>query len=131
MFRFFSVGGIGLAILGLAVACVTPPTPTPPAKPTFAPAATLSAPPSPGVPTPTAAPTPTREPVFVDESNCRDACHEPDPNELMFLGAKSRPADHKGYTTCLSCHATPAQPPLPATHLGRQDAACILCHLEP
>jgi hypothetical protein len=60
---------------------------------------------------------------------CRKACHAIDINALFGLGAKRQPANHKTYTVCLECHAPLAKPALPATHLGRQDAACPLCHL--
>jgi len=58
------------------------------------------------------------------------ACHEIDINELFKVGAKHQPANHKGYATCLECHATLTKPALPATHLGRLDPACIMCHTE-
>jgi len=64
-----------------------------------------------------------------DEEECRKACHRIDVNSLFGLGAKHQPASHKAFTTCLECHAPLAKPALPATHAGRQDAACPLCHL--
>ena len=73
------------------------------------------------LPTVAAAPAP-------DELDCMGACHEIDINELFGAGAKPQPANHRGRTTCLSCHATLAKPALPATHLGRLDAACNGCH---
>ncbi|MEJ5200498.1 MAG: hypothetical protein WHX53_16385 [Anaerolineae bacterium] len=64
-----------------------------------------------------------------DEEECRKACHAIDLNALFGVGAKRQPANHKGYTTCLECHAGLTTPALPATHVGRQDPACPLCHL--
>ena len=72
---------------------------------------------------------PTAVAVIEDEEECRKACHRVDVNSLFGLGAKHQPASHKTYTTCLECHAPLAKPALPATHAGRQDAACPLCHL--
>ena len=76
---------------------------------------------------------PTIAPAMVveieDEEECRKACHRVDVNSLFGLGAKHQPASHKAYTTCLECHTPLAKPALPATHAGRQDAACPLCHL--
>lgn len=79
----------------------------------------------------TAKPTssPTVAAVVDDEEECRKACHRIDINSLFGVGAKHQPANHKAYTTCLECHAPLAKAALPATHLGRQDAACPLCHL--
>jgi hypothetical protein len=74
--------------------------------------------------TPTGAIAPAAE-----EEDCMGACHIPDTNDLIGAGAKPQPPSHKGYTTCLGCHATLAKPALPATHTGRLDAACIVCHL--
>jgi len=76
---------------------------------------------------PTIAPTAVVE--IEDEEECRKACHRVDINSLFGLGARHQPASHKAYTTCLECHAPLAKPALPATHAGRQDAACPLCHL--
>lgn len=66
--------------------------------------------------------------IFVDESTCMDICHISDPNEHVADGAKPQPANHQGRTTCLACHATLDKPALPATHVGRMDAACAECH---
>jgi hypothetical protein len=79
----------------------------------------------------TAIPTivPTAVAAIEDEEECRKACHRVDINSLFGLGAKHQPASHKAYTTCFECHAPLAKPALPATHAGRQDAACPLCHL--
>jgi len=76
----------------------------------------------------TPAPTATAAPASA-EIDCMGACHELDINELFGAGAKPQPATHTGRTTCLECHATLAKPALPATHLGRLDAACSGCHL--
>jgi hypothetical protein len=82
---------------------------------------------------PSAAPAPED-----DEMACRALCHIPDPNEFFGVGAKRQPPSHQERTTCLECHAapptpvaatTPAAPAVPATHLGRQNAACVGCHL--
>jgi hypothetical protein len=72
---------------------------------------------------------PTAVAAVDDEEECRKACHEIDINSLFGLGAKHQPLSHKAYPTCLECHAPLAKPALPASHLGRQDAACPLCHL--
>ena len=73
--------------------------------------------------------TATSIPVAVDdEEECRKACHKIDINALFGSGAKNQPGTHRAYTTCLECHVTLAKPPLPATHLGRLDAACPACH---
>jgi hypothetical protein len=116
----------------IAATATASPTPmvraTPIAAPGTAPASSDSATPSSvATATPTAAPTLVVE--IEDEEECRKACHRIDVNSLFGLGARHQPASHKAYTTCLECHAPLAKPALPATHAGRQDAACPLCHL--
>lgn len=134
----------------LSVACTARGLPAALPTPTAWPAATTA--PAPTAPAPTA-PAPTDRPTAIvvaatatpltatptpgpavteavdDEEECRQACHTIDIHALFGLGAKHQPADHRGYTVCLECHATLPEPKLPATHLGRQDAACPLCHL--
>jgi hypothetical protein len=102
-----------------AAATVTPGT-VPALKDTATPSSIATA-------IPTIVPTAVAE--IEDEEECRKACHRIDVNSLFGLGAKHQPVNHKAYTTCLECHAPLAKPALPATHAGRQDAACPLCHL--
>lgn len=77
---------------------------------------------------------PTLTPVTVavvnDEEDCMAGCHLPDPNEHIADGAVAQPASHAGRSTCLSCHAAAVAPvpALPATHLGRLDPSCAVCH---
>jgi hypothetical protein len=78
-------------------------------------------------PTITSTPTSSAGPLAVVE-DCMDACHQPDPNEMIGNGANPQPASHAGRTTCLECHATLRDPVLPETHLGRLDASCTVCH---
>ncbi|MGC8780586.1 MAG: hypothetical protein ACP5UQ_06945 [Anaerolineae bacterium] len=115
-----------------AAAAPTPtnaaPLATASATPTLAPAIASSP-----TPAPTAVPSaPTAAVVEAadDEEECRKACHTIDLNALFGLGARHQPTNHKGYTVCLECHAALTRPALPATHLGRQDPACPLCHLN-
>jgi hypothetical protein len=75
--------------------------------------------------------TPTSEPLPELVEDCMGACHFPEPSETFATGANPQPADHKGRTTCLDCHATLAKPVLPATHTGRMNPSCTLCHLPP
>jgi len=98
-------------------------TVTPATQSATATATTAATPPAAATATPPAAEA-TEE---VEE--CRKACHAVDLNSLFGLGAKHLPANHAAYSVCLECHAALAKPALPATHLGRQDAACRLCHL--
>lgn len=79
---------------------------------------------------PTVTPQATSTPVWVDESNCRAACHIPDPNEEFAKGADPQPADHTGYKTCVECHLKLTKPAYPETHRGRMDPACPLCHVS-
>ncbi|MCX6030280.1 MAG: hypothetical protein NT169_13425 [Chloroflexi bacterium] len=90
-------------------------------------------------PTSNASATPMATPAPADEEiDCMGLCHIPDPNDDPGAGAKPLPPSHTGYTTCLECHAapptpvaatTPVAPVVSATHLGRLDAACRVCHL--
>lgn len=142
---------IVLAALGLlSVACTARGLPAALPTPTAWPAATTT--PTPTTSAPTTAPvglpttvvvaatatplsaTPTLGPAVAEaaadeEEECRQACHTIDIHALFGLGARPQPADHRGYTVCLECHAALPEPKLPTTHLGRQDAACPLCHL--
>ncbi|MBI4789849.1 MAG: hypothetical protein HY782_22680 [Chloroflexi bacterium] len=132
-------------IIVFVTACVTKTTPTPEPRPTAVPiASTQSTPtvtPSPmavpptatplATPSPTAVPpTATPVPQVVDEEDCMAGCHIPDPNEHIADGAAPQPASHIGRATCLVCHAAPEKPPLPATHKGRLDPSCKVCHVE-
>lgn len=116
-------------IILLLLACQ--PLPTPPvASPSALPASPVSA-----EVTPTrlaiegASSTPPPRPVIygvVDE--CMGSCHIDNPLDYYDAGAAPQPADHKGRTACLECHATMTEPSLPATHLGRLDPGCVTCH---
>lgn len=81
---------------------------------------------SPTTPAVPAAPDATIIPA--EEEDCMAGCHIPDPNEFIGAGAMPQPASHTGRTTCLTCHATQTQPALPATHAGRLDPSCTVCH---
>lgn len=102
----------------------TTPGPSAPTVPAVSTVSSVS-----GSPTTTAASVSPNETVIpVDEEDCMAACHIPDPNENIAAGAKPQPASHAGRTTCLVCHATQAQPAMPATHNGRLDPSCTVCH---
>ena len=134
---------LGLTIVACAPTLKTdgePTTVTPPppasgsatAEPTFTATMTTVAEPTVAMTSSTASVSPTPLPTAAapaaDELDCMGACHEIDINDLFSAGAKPQPVHHQGRTTCLSCHATLAKPALPATHLGRLDAACSGCH---
>ncbi len=70
----------------------------------------------------------TATPVPPEEEDCDAPCHQPGGD--YFSPAMNQPADHVERTTCLNCHASANQPPLPASHLGRLDHSCTVCHLE-
>ena len=132
-----------LLLLSLTIAlgaCVSRPADLPegnnaaPAQTTRVPS-TLAVPDAPtlssvsGSPTTTAASVSPNETVIpVDEEDCMAGCHSPDPNENIAAGAQPQPASHAGRTTCLVCHATQTQPAMPATHNGRLDPSCTVCH---
>jgi hypothetical protein len=63
-----------------------------------------------------------------EEEDCMAGCHTPSVNDLLDAGAADQPADHAGRVACLSCHSNLAQPSLPATHAGRMDPSCAVCH---
>jgi hypothetical protein len=130
-----------LLILTIALgACVSRPVDAPegtsaaPAHATLAPstpvapgASTVSS--ESGSPTPPAVPaSPDVTVIPAEEEDCMAGCHIPDPNEFIGAGAMPQPASHIGRTTCLTCHATLAQPAMPATHTGRLDPSCTVCH---
>lgn len=69
--------------------------------------------------------------VVAEEEDCMAGCHPPDPNEHIADGAVVQPVSHVGRTTCLTCHASPSRPALPASHLGRMDPSCAVCHKPP
>ncbi|MCX7668860.1 MAG: hypothetical protein N2439_02150, partial [Anaerolineae bacterium] len=139
-----------VVLVGIVSAACTPrhwptataPSSTPSASATVqrtaAPLAPMAAPAATEPPSATA--TPTLAPAAAsavavaaavdDEEECRKACHTIDISALFGRGAKHLPANHQGYTTCLECHAALTTPALPATHRGRQDPACPLCHLS-
>jgi hypothetical protein len=52
------------------------------------------------------------------------------PTASGVANAKSPPADHAGYTTCLACHASGLAnaPKIPPDHAGRLDTTCLDCH---
>lgn len=55
-------------------------------------------------------------------------CHIPDSSAQFGAGAVRQPPSHVDRATCLVCHSALAQPALPATHAGRMDPSCSLCH---
>jgi len=122
-------GLIAVAILATAGACQPLPTSGP--KPTDS--AVLSAPnvalPATVAPSTLAEPTGTIVPQTVEEEDCMAACHVPNPNDNIAAGAMQQPSTHADRTACLECHATLEKPALPATHAGRLDASCAICHL--
>lgn len=122
------------------VACVSRPVDSPqgnnaaPAQTTLVPS-TLAVPGAATLPPVSASSTtaatsvpPSATVIPVDEEDCMAGCHPPDPNENIAAGANPQPASHAGRTACLVCHATQAQPTLPATHTGRLDPSCTVCH---
>lgn len=122
MFPLLALVTIGLVV----VACMS--VATTDVKPTVVPAPSAGSASSTPVTTATATPTGAAAPAAA-EIDCMGACHEPDVNDLLGAGAKPQPPSHKEYTTCLACHTTLTKPALPATHAGRLDAACTVCHL--
>ncbi len=119
------------AVCVFAAACVQKPTPESVPTVVSAPPATLSLVPTGDAPlvapTPSATPASTIEAASFEE-DCMAICHVPDPNDYFGAGAKSLPTNHSDRTTCLACHTTASAPALPATHVGRLDAACRGCH---
>jgi hypothetical protein len=113
-----------IAFIAIGVACDHPPI----TNPTSTAIESPTAPPRNASISATPAPSATPEPIFVDEAECRAMCHEPDPDELLTNGAKILPANHADHKTCLNCHGTPNAPALPATHTGRMDPSCRVCH---
>ena len=107
------------------------PLPTPGPKPTDAPI-----PSAPNVsttetaaPSMLVAPTNTSVPQTVEEEDCMAACHVSNPNDDIAAGAMPQPSTHVNRTSCLECHTTLDKPALPATHAGRMNPSCIVCHL--
>ena len=115
----FMVPGLLVVLIVVVAACQ--PLPAAGTRPTVAPSVATSVPGVPAAPTNTAAPA-------EEEEDCMAACHIPDANESFAAGAKPQPASHAGRPTCLACHATLVKPALPATHVGRLDVSCAVCH---
>ena len=120
---------IAVAVLATAGACQPLPTPGP--KPTD-----VAVPPAPNVPLPaTVLPSarvePTGTPVLqaVEEEDCMAACHVPNATDNIAAGAMLQPSTHVNRTDCLGCHATLDKPALSATHVGRLNPSCVVCHL--
>ncbi len=114
---------IGALVTILLVASACQPLPTDNVRPVVTPASASSTGSLASTPSPTVTPA-----VAVDEEDCMGACHIPDPNDFIAAGAMPQPENHAGRAMCLTCHATLDKPVLPATHVGRMDASCIVCH---
>lgn len=117
-----------LALAALATLAIAGCQPLPPRTPKAATNTAQDATPVPGAATPTTSGVPVAD---SGEEDCMAACHLPDPNEHIADGAMPQPASHLDRTTCLNCHTTAAAPALPATHLGRLDPSCTVCHKPP
>ncbi len=133
----FWVLGIGL-LFALAIAgCqpLPPKTPKPSTESSSQPSSANVAAATDSAPAVAVAVAPTLTPVAVEngEEDCMAGCHIPDPNEHIADGAVAQPASHAGRSTCLTCHATAVAPvpALPATHRGRLDPSCAVCHKPP
>ena len=113
-----------------ATACQSFPVPTTKVESTLAPTTIASFPKSIATPTAPAVVTSTAVAAAAEEEDCMGECHIPDPNDSIAAGAMPQPPTHIGRTTCLSCHSTLTDPILPATHVGRLDPSCTVCHKE-
>ncbi|MBI5301416.1 MAG: hypothetical protein HY868_04695 [Chloroflexi bacterium] len=115
-----------LVVLVFVVACESAPKRR--AEPTRTPA-TVNVAPIAANAAPTVAQSASATPTAPeDDGDCMAGCHIPDPNEEFANGAAPQPADHKEYKTCVECHVKITKPVYPATHVGRMDPACPLCH---
>jgi hypothetical protein len=120
---------VAAVVLATAGACQPLPTPGPKSTDTAVSSAPNVALPATAAPSAMVEPTGSPVPQTVEEEDCMAACHISDAGDDIAAGAMPQPPTHVNRTSCLDCHATLDKPALPATHVGRLNPSCVVCHL--